>query len=109
MARFVLRRILWAIPVLLLAVTMIFFLMRAIGGNPFRHGPLLGLSAPGDRWVKYGDPQPQAIEDNLARRYGLDLPWYLQYVHFVARRGLTSPARVRWPATARASSSTRRR
>ena len=83
MAAFVIRRILWAIPVLFLAVTMIFFLMRAIGGNPFRHGPLLGLAAPGDRWVKYGDPQPEAIENNLARRYGLDLPWYEQYVNFL--------------------------
>jgi oligopeptide transport system permease protein len=83
MAAFVVRRILWAIPVLFLAVTMIFFLMRAIGGNPFRHGPLLGLAGPGERWVKYGDPQPEAIEDNLARRYGLDLPWYEQYVNFL--------------------------
>ncbi len=83
MAAFVVRRIIWTIPVLFIAVTMIFFLMRAIGGNPFVHGPLLGLAAPGERWVKYGDPQPEAIENNLARRYGLDLPWYEQYVNFL--------------------------
>lgn len=83
MATFVLRRLCWAIPVVFVAVTIIFFLMRAIGGNPFVHGPLLGLASPGERWVKYGDPQPEAIANNLARRYGLDLPWYEQYLNFL--------------------------
>ena len=83
MATFVLRRLLWTIPVTFVAVTMIFFLMRAIGGNPFRHGPLIGLSTPGGGWTKYGDFQPEAIENNLARRYGLDLPWYEQYANFL--------------------------
>jgi oligopeptide transport system permease protein len=83
MAAFVVRRVFWTIPVTFLAVTMIFFLMRAIGGNPFRHGTLLGLATPGGGWTKYGDPQPEAIENNLARRYGLDLPWYEQYVNFL--------------------------
>jgi ABC-type dipeptide/oligopeptide/nickel transport system permease component len=44
MGTFVLRRLLWTIPVMLLVVTMIFFMTRAIGGDPFRHGPLLGLA-----------------------------------------------------------------
>jgi peptide/nickel transport system permease protein len=83
MATFVFRRLLWTIPVTFVAVTMIFFLMRAIGGNPFRHGPLLGLTTPGGGWTKYGDFQPEAIENNLARRYGLDLPWYEQYANFL--------------------------
>ena len=57
-------------PVLFLVVTLIFFMMRSIGGDPFRHGPLLGLNAQGG-WVKYGDYQPPAIRRNLAERYGL--------------------------------------
>jgi oligopeptide transport system permease protein len=82
---FVVRRVLWTIPVLLVVVTMIFFMMRAIGGDPFRHGPLLGLSSTGEgHWVKYGDPQPKSISENLHRRYELDLPWYEQYGNYLA-------------------------
>lgn len=67
---------------MLVAVTLVFFLMRLIGGDPFRHGPLLGLKSEGG-WVKYGDYQPPAIKNNLERRYGLDLPWYQQYGNYL--------------------------
>jgi oligopeptide transport system permease protein len=83
MAAFVVRRLLWTVVVLFLVITMLFVLMRAIGGNPFRHGPLLGMS--GQAWVKYGDFQPKAIEDNQRRRYGLDRPWYRQYADYMSR------------------------
>jgi oligopeptide transport system permease protein len=85
MLPFVVRRLLWSVVVLFLVVTALFLVMRSIGGNPFRHGPLLGLSA--EAWVKYGDPQPQAIEDNQRRRYGLDRPWYEQYADYVESVG----------------------
>jgi oligopeptide transport system permease protein len=85
MTAFVLRRVLWTLPVLLIVVTTIFFMMRAIGGDPFRHGPLLGLSnTQQGKWTKYGDPQPESISENLHRRYGLDLPWYEQYGNYLA-------------------------
>ena len=85
MTAFVLRRVLWTLPVLLIVVTTIFFLMRAIGGDPFRHGPLLGLAnTQQGKWTKYGDPQPESISENLHRRYGLDLPWYEQYGNYLA-------------------------
>jgi oligopeptide transport system permease protein len=81
---FVLRRVLWTLPVLLIVVTTIFFMMRAIGGDPFRHGPLLGLAnTQQGKWTKYGDPQPESISENLHRRYGLDLPWYEQYGNYL--------------------------
>lgn len=84
MTAFILRRVLWTLPVLLVVVTTIFFMMRAIGGDPFRHGPLLGLvNTQQGKWVKYGDYQPEAISSNLHRRYGLDLPWYEQYANFL--------------------------
>ena len=82
-AVFVLRRLVWTLPVLLVVVTLIFFMMRAIGGDPFRHGPLVGLTNIQGRWVKYGDYQPPAIKRNLEVRYGLDLPWYRQYLNFL--------------------------
>ena len=84
MLAFALRRALWTIPVILVVVTAIFFLMRSIGGDPFRHGPLVGLTSQGQgRWVKYADWQPPAIRRAQRHRYGLDLPWYEQYANFL--------------------------
>lgn len=82
MLRYALNRVFWTIPVVFVAVTLTFFLVRSIGGDPFRHGPLVGLTAEGG-WVKYGDFQPQSIRDNMRRRYGLDLPWYEQYGNYL--------------------------
>jgi ABC-type dipeptide/oligopeptide/nickel transport system permease component len=78
---FIVRRVLWTIPILWVVVTIVFFMMRSIGGDPFRRGPLLGLSNVG--WVKYGDYQPPAIRRNQRERYGLDLPWYRQYGNYL--------------------------
>jgi oligopeptide transport system permease protein len=82
MLRYAINRIAWTIPVVLLAITLTFFLVRSTGGDPFRHGPLVGLTATGG-WQKYGDPQPESIRENMRRRYGLDLPWYEQYGNYV--------------------------
>jgi ABC-type dipeptide/oligopeptide/nickel transport system permease component len=81
MALFVLRRLVWSVAVLFLVVTMLFLLMRSIGGSPLRHGPLLGFSS--QAWTKYGDVQPKSIEQNQLRLYGLDRPWYRQYLDYV--------------------------
>jgi ABC-type dipeptide/oligopeptide/nickel transport system permease component len=78
---FLVRRLLWTIPILWVVVTIVFFMMRSIGGDPFRRGPLVGLSNVG--WVKYGDYQPPAIRENQRERYGLDLPWYEQYGNYL--------------------------
>jgi len=83
MLRYALARIVRTIPVVFVAVTLTFFLVRSTGGDPFRHGPLVGLTASGG-WQKYGDYQPQGIRDNMRRRYGLDLPWYEQYANYLA-------------------------
>jgi len=56
---FALRRTLWAIPVLLVCVTLLFGVMRAVGGSPLQHGPPLGLS--NEAWVKYSDPKPNVL------------------------------------------------
>lgn len=81
MLTYALRRVLWTIPVLLLVVTLLFFMMRSIGGSPLRHGPFLGLS--NVAWVKYGDAQPEEIERNQLRKFGLDRPWYEQYATYL--------------------------
>jgi oligopeptide transport system permease protein len=82
MLRYAIHRVLWTVPVVVLAITLTFFLVRSTGGDPFRHGPLVGLTATG-QWTKYGDYQPKSIRDNMRRRYGLDLPWYEQYGNYL--------------------------
>ena len=68
MVGFIIRRLLWTIPVLLLVILMTFLMMRHIQGNPFRHS---------ERAVS---PEIQA---NLDRKFNLDKPWYVQYLLYV--------------------------
>jgi ABC-type dipeptide/oligopeptide/nickel transport system permease component len=81
MLAFALKRVLWTIPVLLVCVTILFGLMRAIDSTPLRHGPPLGLS--NVAWVKYSDQQPEAIKRNQERKLGIDAPWHVQYVRYL--------------------------
>ena len=68
MLAFIVRRVVWTIPVLLLVILMTFLLMRQIKGNPFRAT---------ERAV------PESIQRNLERKYHLDQPWYVQYAYYV--------------------------
>jgi ABC-type dipeptide/oligopeptide/nickel transport system permease component len=68
MTTFIIRRVVWTIPVILLVILMTFLMMRQIGGNPFRHT---------ERNV------PAAIQRNLERKFHLDKPWYVQYAYYV--------------------------
>ena len=81
MAAYVLRRVFWTIPILFVVLSLIFFAMLSIGGDPTRHGRLVGLSSA--VWVKSGDPKPDAITDNMRRVRGLDQPWYEQYARYL--------------------------
>jgi ABC-type dipeptide/oligopeptide/nickel transport system permease component len=66
--KFIVRRLFWTIPVILLVILFTFLMMRQIEGNPFRTS---------ERAI------PASIQANLERKYGLDKPWYLQYVRYV--------------------------
>jgi oligopeptide transport system permease protein len=66
--KFVVRRVLWTIPIILLVIFMTFLMMRAIKGSPFRKS---------ERAV------PPAVLENLNRKFGLDKPWYRQYFQYV--------------------------
>jgi ABC-type dipeptide/oligopeptide/nickel transport system permease component len=68
MAAFVIRRLLWTVPVILLVILMTFLMMRQIEGNPFRRS---------ERNV------PAAVQANLERKFNLDKPWYTQYALYV--------------------------
>jgi oligopeptide transport system permease protein len=68
MAAFVVKRLLWTVPVVLLVILMTFLMMRQIEGNPFRRT---------ERNV------PPAVQANLERKFHLDEPWYVQYALYV--------------------------
>src|SRR5215207_2464812 len=68
MLKFIVRRIFWTIPVLLVVIFLTFIMMRQIAGSPFRHT---------ERAV------PAAVQANLERKFNLDKPWYLQYAYYV--------------------------
>jgi oligopeptide transport system permease protein len=68
MTTFVVRRLVWTVPVILLVILLTFLLMRQIEGNPFRTS---------ERAI------PESIQQNLEEKYGLDDPWYVQYLRYV--------------------------
>jgi oligopeptide transport system permease protein len=68
MLAFIIRRIVWTIPVLLLVILMTFSMMKLIKGNPFQVT---------DR------PVPESIQRNLDRKFHLDKPWWQQYLYYV--------------------------
>ena len=67
MLRFIVRRIAWTIPVILLVILMTFFMMKLVPDGPFRH----------ERTVH------PVVYAQLVRQFNLDKPWYLQYVYYV--------------------------
>src|SRR3954454_18884878 len=68
MTKFVIRRLIWTIPVMLIVILFTFFLMRQIKGSPFR---------------KSERALPASILENMNRKFGLDRPWYVQYGKYV--------------------------
>jgi ABC-type dipeptide/oligopeptide/nickel transport system permease component len=68
MAAFVVRRLLWTVPVILLVILFTFLMMRQIEGNPFR---------------KTERNVPASVQANLERKFNLDRPWYEQYALYV--------------------------
>jgi len=67
MQAYILRRLLWLIPVLLFVSLMTFTIMKLTPGGP---------------WDREKQLAPQVVE-NLNRKYGLDQPVYVQYLTYV--------------------------
>src|SRR5438105_6136639 len=68
MLKFIVRRVAWTIPVILLVILLTFGMMKLIKGNPFQVT---------ERAV------PPSIQRNLERKFHLDKPWYTQYLLYV--------------------------
>ena len=67
MTAFIIRRVLWTIPVLWAIATVTFLLMHAVPGGPFDRDKEL----------------PATVRQNLERKYGLDKPLHEQYVQYL--------------------------
>lgn len=67
MMRFILRRVLEAIPTLLILITISFFMMRLAPGSPFT----------GDRML------PPEVLANIEAKYNLNAPLYEQYFNYL--------------------------
>lgn len=67
MTAFIIRRVLWTIPVLWAIATVTFLLMHTVPGGPFDRDKEL----------------PATVRQNLERKYGLDKPLHEQYVQYM--------------------------
>ncbi len=65
MLRFVIRRLIVTVPMVLIVVTLTWGLIRLAPGNFYS----------GEKKI------PPAVEKNLREKYGLNKPWYVQYGH----------------------------
>ncbi|MEW6566857.1 MAG: ABC transporter permease [Chloroflexota bacterium] len=72
MQRFILRRVLWSIPVLILVSIITFGVMQIVPGGPFTAG-------------SSGRPVPPEIRANMEAKYGLDRPVWQQYLTYMGR------------------------
>ena len=69
MLTYAIKRLIGAVPTLLLIITIAFFMMRMAPGGPF------------DKERKL----PPEIEANLAKAYHMDEPLPLQYVRYISK------------------------
>ncbi len=68
-------------PILWVVLTIVFFMMRSIGGEPVQARAAARSLECGLGEV--GEHQPPAIHQNQREKYGLDLPWYQQYGNYL--------------------------
>lgn len=71
MSEYIIRRLLWFVPVILLTVTILFILLQVIPGDPIR--------------AAFGEDIPLAQEqiDTLRADLGLDKPLYVRYFYWL--------------------------
>jgi oligopeptide transport system permease protein len=72
MSRFIINRLLWGIPVLVLVTLVTFGAMQLVPGGPFTAG-------------SGGRPVPPEIQANMEAKYGLDKPVWQQYLSYMER------------------------
>ena len=68
MGKYILKRVAMAIVTIWAIITITFFLMHAVPGDPFS---------------KEGGKMPKVVYENLVKQYGLDKPLSEQYVIYL--------------------------
>ncbi|MCX6047485.1 MAG: ABC transporter permease [Chloroflexi bacterium] len=71
MLRYIAERLLWLIPTLLAMMLVTFLVMHATPGSPL------------DPQAPNANSLPPELQKNLAAKYGLDQPLYIQFLTFV--------------------------
>ena len=71
MLQYALRRVAWLIPTLLAMALMTFIIMHATPGSPL------------DPQAPNANPLSPELQRNLAEKYGLDKPLYIQFLTFL--------------------------
>ena len=71
--QYLIKRLLLAIPTILGALTLVFFVMRVVPGDP------VALFVPPDT----PGSQTAAVEANIRHEYGFDRPLYVQYLKYL--------------------------
>lgn len=66
---YVITRALLTIPMVLILLTVIFFLLRILPGDPIR--------------AMYGPKIPEDVAREIMHAWGLDKPWHLQYIDYL--------------------------
>jgi len=69
MFAFIIRRVLWIIPVLLIITILTFGMMHLVPGNPFD--------------IDADKPLPPQVLEDLKKHYHLDEPVYMQYLRYM--------------------------
>jgi oligopeptide transport system permease protein len=72
MQRFIVQRVLWNVPVLILITIVTFGMMQLVPGGPFTAS-------------SSGRPVPPEIQANMEAKYGLDKPVWQQYTSYMNR------------------------
>ena len=69
MGTYLLRRVLLAVPTLLVSVTLVFFLFRLVPGDPAE--------------LIAGEMAPREVVESIRRQMGLDQPLHVQYLRYL--------------------------
>ncbi len=79
MTTYIIRRLLWLIPIMFIAFTLTFLVVHATPGSP---------------WDESEKPLPAVVKENLRKQYHLDDPLYKQYLDYLsnALRGDFGPS-----------------
>lgn len=82
MIQYIIRRLLWAVVMVLLVTMVVFLIFFVLPGGTGRRGP--GGASPVAVQMAGRNPRPELVK-NIERRLGLDKPVYVQYWRYISK------------------------